>query len=152
MTGGSIGWQIGVQSTDLVLLVMNRQGVEDLLADKFTLGGNRSRSPAGPVGRSARRRRQTSGSRAQILAYSRSKGLVCRRLDRGQRAFDADGSGNRGVLRPRRSAFAASSAAPDADAEASGGRRFAGSTHAQEARRAPRVVRRSDVKDEGVNK
>ena len=50
MTGGSIGWQIGAQSVDLVLLVMNKQGVDDLLSNKFKLGGNLSVA-AGPVGR-----------------------------------------------------------------------------------------------------
>ena len=73
MTGGSIGWQIGVESVDLVLLVMNRKGIEQMLQDKFTLGGDLSVA-AGPVGRSAQ-----AGTNAQanagILAYSRSKGL-----------------------------------------------------------------------------
>jgi lipid-binding SYLF domain-containing protein len=73
MTGGSIGWQIGVESTDLVLLVMNRKGVEDLLDDKFTLGGNLSVA-AGPVGRSADAATNIKIS-SQVLAYSRSKGL-----------------------------------------------------------------------------
>jgi len=73
MTGGSIGWQIGVESVDLVLLVMNRKGVNELLEDKFTIGGDLSIA-AGPVGRNAQ-----AGTNAQfntgILAYSRSKGL-----------------------------------------------------------------------------
>lgn len=73
MSGGSIGWQIGLESVDLVLLVMNRKGIEQLLQDKFTLGGELSVA-AGPVGRNAQ-----AGTNAQanagILAYSRSKGL-----------------------------------------------------------------------------
>jgi lipid-binding SYLF domain-containing protein len=73
ITGGSIGWQIGVQSTDLVLLVMNRDGVEALLSDRFTLGGNLSIA-AGPVGRSADAATDAKLS-SQILAYSRTKGL-----------------------------------------------------------------------------
>jgi len=73
MTGGSIGWQIGVESIDLVLLVMNRRGVDDLLDDRFTLGGSLSVA-AGPVGRSGEAATNTQVS-AQILAYSRSKGL-----------------------------------------------------------------------------
>jgi lipid-binding SYLF domain-containing protein len=73
MTGGSIGWQIGVESVDLVLLVMNRGGIDDLLADKFTLGGNMSVA-AGPVGRNADAATDVKlGS--GILAYSRAKGL-----------------------------------------------------------------------------
>jgi lipid-binding SYLF domain-containing protein len=73
MTGGSIGWQIGVESVDLVLLVMNRRGVDDLLEDRFTLGGSLSVA-AGPVGRSGEASTNAQVS-AQILAYSRSKGL-----------------------------------------------------------------------------
>lgn len=73
MTGGSIGWQIGVESVDLVLLVVNRDGVNDLLSDKFTIGGNMSVA-AGPVGRNADAATDAKlGS--QILAYSRAKGL-----------------------------------------------------------------------------
>lgn len=73
MTGGSIGWQIGVESVDLVLLVMNRRGVDELLEDRFTIGGNLSVA-AGPVGRSGDAATDTQIA-AQILAYSRSKGL-----------------------------------------------------------------------------
>jgi lipid-binding SYLF domain-containing protein len=73
MTGGSIGWQIGVEAVDLVLLVMNRNGVDELLEDRFTLGGNLSIS-AGPVGRTGAAATDAQFS-AQILAYSRSKGL-----------------------------------------------------------------------------
>jgi lipid-binding SYLF domain-containing protein len=73
MTGGSIGWQIGAQSVDLVLLVMNRQGVDDLLSNKFKIGGNLSLA-AGPVGRAAEASTDAKFS-SQILAYSRAKGL-----------------------------------------------------------------------------
>jgi lipid-binding SYLF domain-containing protein len=73
MTGGSIGWQIGVQSVDLVLLVMNPSGVSSLLDDKFTIGGTLSAS-AGPVGRSAEASTDAKLN-SQILAYSRAKGL-----------------------------------------------------------------------------
>ena len=73
MTGGSIGWQIGVESVDLVLLVMNKNGIDQLLQDKFTIGGDLSVA-AGPVGRNA-----SAGTNAQanagLLAYSRAKGL-----------------------------------------------------------------------------
>jgi lipid-binding SYLF domain-containing protein len=47
MTGGSIGWQLGVQSTDLVLLVMNKDGVDELLSSEFKLGADASVA-AGP--------------------------------------------------------------------------------------------------------
>jgi len=73
MTGGSIGWQIGVESVDLVLLVMNKDGVSQLLDDRFTIGGSLGVT-AGPVGRSAEAS-TNPGFDAGILAYSRSKGL-----------------------------------------------------------------------------
>ena len=73
LTGGSIGWQIGLQAVDLVLVVMNRDGVDDLLRSEFTLGGNASVA-AGPVGRSAEAATDALMG-AKILAYSRAKGL-----------------------------------------------------------------------------
>lgn len=91
MTGGSIGWQIGVESTDLVLLVMNRKGVDDLLDDKFTLGGSLSVA-AGPVGRSADAATTIKIS-TQVLAYSRSKGLFAGATLEGS-ALNADDDAN----------------------------------------------------------
>ena len=73
LTGGSIGWQIGLQAVDLVLLVMNKDGVKDLLANEFKFGANASVA-AGPVGRQGEASTDASLS-AQILAYSRAKGL-----------------------------------------------------------------------------
>jgi lipid-binding SYLF domain-containing protein len=73
LTGGSIGWQIGLQAVDLVLLVMNRDGVKELLDNEFKLGANVSVA-AGPVGRQGEASTDASLS-AQILAYSRAKGL-----------------------------------------------------------------------------
>ena len=73
LTGGSIGWQIGLQAVDLVLVVMNREGVDDLLRSEFTLGGNASVA-AGPVGRSAEASTDALMG-AKILAYSRARGL-----------------------------------------------------------------------------
>lgn len=73
LTGGSIGWQIGVQSVDLVLLVMNSKGVKDLLENEFKFGANASVA-AGPVGRHGEASTDASLS-AEILAYSRAKGL-----------------------------------------------------------------------------
>jgi len=71
--GGSIGLQIGAQATDFVLLFMNKDGMQSLLSNDFTLGADASVA-AGPVGR------QTGAATdlkldAQILSYSRSKGL-----------------------------------------------------------------------------
>jgi SH3 domain-containing YSC84-like protein 1 len=71
--GGSIGLQIGVQSTDFVLLVMNEKGMNSLLSDKFSVGGDAS-AAAGPVGRQAGAATDVKLN-AEILSYSRSKGL-----------------------------------------------------------------------------
>jgi lipid-binding SYLF domain-containing protein len=71
--GGSVGLQIGAQATDFVLLFMNRDGMKSLLSDNFTLGGDASVA-AGPVGRQAGAETDVKLD-AQILSYSRSKGL-----------------------------------------------------------------------------
>jgi lipid-binding SYLF domain-containing protein len=73
MTGGSIGPQIGVQSTDFVLLFMNRSGADHLLKNEFTVGAEASVA-AGPVGREAGASTDWKLN-AEILSYSRSKGL-----------------------------------------------------------------------------
>ena len=73
LQGGSIGFQLGAEATDLVLLVMNTRGVEALLGSKVTLGGNAS-AAAGPKGRSLEASTDAS-MRAEILSYSRSRGL-----------------------------------------------------------------------------
>lgn len=71
--GGSVGFQIGASSTDLIMLVMNERGAEKLLASQFTLGAEGSVA-AGPVGRRATA--QTDAQmRAEILSWSRSQGL-----------------------------------------------------------------------------
>jgi len=73
MSGGSFGLQLGYSSTDFVLLFMNRDGIEKLLQDKFTIGADANLA-AGPVGRTASAATNTQMT-AKILAYSRSKGL-----------------------------------------------------------------------------
>jgi len=71
--GGSIGFQIGAGETDVVFLVMNERGMNRLMEDKFTVGGDAS-VMAGPVGRSAQA--QTDAMmHAEILSYSRSRGV-----------------------------------------------------------------------------
>jgi lipid-binding SYLF domain-containing protein len=71
--GGSIGFQIGASSTDLIMLVMNERGATKLLESKFTLGAEGSVA-AGPVGRTATA--QTDAQmHADILSWSRSQGL-----------------------------------------------------------------------------
>ncbi len=73
MTKGSIGFQIGASSTDLVLLVMNRAGVNRMLDDHVTLGTDASIA-AGPVGRTGSAATDQTLT-AEVLSYSRSKGL-----------------------------------------------------------------------------
>jgi len=71
--GGSVGFQIGASSTDVVMLVMNERGMRRLTEDKFTLGGEASVA-AGPVGRHTTAQTDAQLS-AEILSWSRSKGL-----------------------------------------------------------------------------
>jgi lipid-binding SYLF domain-containing protein len=73
LEGGSFGWQIGGQSTDLVLVAMNQQGLQDMLKNKFKLGGDAAAS-AGPVGRNAQAGTDWKLN-AEFLTWSRSKGL-----------------------------------------------------------------------------
>ena len=71
--GGSVGLQIGASKTDFILLFMNDDALGGLLKDKFEIGGEGS-ATAGPVGRSAAASTDAL-LRAQIISYSRSKGL-----------------------------------------------------------------------------
>jgi len=71
--GASVGFQIGAESTDFVMLFMNKDGLNSLLSNEFTLGGDASVA-AGPVGRQAGAATDLKLN-AQILSYSRSKGL-----------------------------------------------------------------------------
>ncbi|MCI0420157.1 MAG: lipid-binding SYLF domain-containing protein [Acidobacteria bacterium] len=71
--GGSFGLQIGVAAVDVVMLVMHRDGVNSLLKNKFTMGGDVS-AAAGPVGR-AGAAETDAYLKAKILSYSRSRGV-----------------------------------------------------------------------------
>src|ERR1700730_14363079 len=73
VTGGSIGFQIGGQAVDLVMLVMNNDGMQHLLSSKFALGADASVA-AGPVGRHAEGNTDWK-MRAQVLTYSRARGI-----------------------------------------------------------------------------
>jgi lipid-binding SYLF domain-containing protein len=73
LDGGSVGLQLGAESTDVVLLVMNRRGVDALLSSKVKLGGNAS-AAAGPKGRNLEASTDAT-MRAEILSYSRARGL-----------------------------------------------------------------------------
>ena len=70
--GGSVGFQIGAEATDVVMLVLNREGIDSLLKSKFTLGGEASVA-GGPVGRSSTAETDAA-MKAKILSYSRSRG------------------------------------------------------------------------------
>src|SRR6202789_1853032 len=70
MAGGSFGFQIGGQATDLVMIPMNQRGLQDMLKNKFKLGADAAAS-AGPVGRNAAAGTDLEVD-AEVLAYSRS--------------------------------------------------------------------------------
>src|SRR4051794_32458365 len=89
---GSWGLQIGAQETDLVLLIMNRRGIDKLLDDKVSLGADASVA-AGPVGRTATAATDAQ-LKAEMLSYSRSSGVFA--------GIDLSG----GVLRPDKEADA----------------------------------------------
>ena len=71
--GGSFGFQIGGQATDLVLVAVNDRGMQDLLRDKFKIGGDAS-AAAGPIGRAGTASTDWKMN-AELLSYSRAKGL-----------------------------------------------------------------------------
>ena len=82
LAGGSFGFQIGGQATDLILVAMNDQGLQDMLKNKFKIGADAAAS-AGPVGRNAQAGTDWKMN-AEFLTYSRSKGLFA--------GIDLDGS------------------------------------------------------------
>jgi lipid-binding SYLF domain-containing protein len=71
ITGGGVGWQIGVQSTDIVLVFTTRRGVEGLAGGQLTLGAGASVA-AGPIGRQGE---AAAGLDAEVFSYSRNRGL-----------------------------------------------------------------------------
>jgi SH3 domain-containing YSC84-like protein 1 len=73
LAGGSFGFQIGGQATDLVLVAMNEQGLQQMLKNKFKMGADAAAS-AGPVGRNAQAGTDWKMN-AEFLSYSRAKGL-----------------------------------------------------------------------------
>src|SRR5438270_5700650 len=73
ITGGSVGFQIGGQAVDLVMLIMNNDGMQHLLTSKVALGADASVA-AGPVGRHAEGNTDWK-MRAQVLTYSRARGV-----------------------------------------------------------------------------
>jgi lipid-binding SYLF domain-containing protein len=73
LTGGSFGLQIGGQATDIILVISGRRGLENLVSNQFKIGADASLA-AGPVGRDAQASTDIQ-LRAQILSYSRARGL-----------------------------------------------------------------------------
>lgn len=89
IAGGNFGFQIGLQSVDVVLLFVNQKGVDKLLKDQFTLGGDASVA-AGPVGRTAEAGTDVS-LQSEIYSYARSRGLFAGvALDGARMYTDAD--------------------------------------------------------------
>lgn len=91
---GSIGFQIGGSESEIVMLVMNEKGMNRLLSNKFTLGGDATVA-AGPVGRNASAKTDAS-MRAEILSYSRSRGVFAGVALEGG-TLRADDSGNKDI-------------------------------------------------------
>jgi lipid-binding SYLF domain-containing protein len=73
ITGGSIGWQIGVQGIDIILVFKSSRSIEHIMTGKFTLGADASIA-AGPVGREASAATDVQ-LKSEIYSYSRSRGL-----------------------------------------------------------------------------
>jgi len=73
LTGGSVGWQAGIQGTDVILVFMTRKSVDGMMRGKFTIGADAA-AAAGPVGRNAAAATDAR-LKAEILSYSRSRGL-----------------------------------------------------------------------------
>ncbi len=73
LTGGSFGWQIGAQSTDIILVFKTREGVDGIANGKFTLGADASIA-AGPVGRHTEIATDIQ-FKAEVFSYSRSRGI-----------------------------------------------------------------------------
>lgn len=98
LAGGSVGWQIGVQQTDVVLVFTTKAGIDRITKGKMTLGADASVA-AGPVGRQASA--GTDGSfKAEVYSYSRSRGLFAGLALDGS-ALTIDAKSNRSFYRTR---------------------------------------------------
>lgn len=94
LEGGSVGYQIGGSSTDIIMVFMNDHALQSLLGDKFKLGADASVA-AGPVGRDAAADTDVR-LRAEILTYSRSHGIFAG-VSLGGAVVQADKSGDRAM-------------------------------------------------------
>ena len=92
LSGGKFGLLIGGKETDVIMLVMNKSGMEHLLSNKFQIGGEAA-AAAGPVGRDSSAMTDAA-LHAEILTYSRSRGLFGG-LDIGGSAVTEDDDSNR---------------------------------------------------------
>jgi len=97
ITGGSWGLQIGIEGIDLVMVIQNDKGMQQLLASKFQLGGNAS-AAAGPVGRHASAKTDWKLD-AEVLTYSRAKGVFAG-LDLSGAAIRQDNDAMKAVYGP----------------------------------------------------
>jgi lipid-binding SYLF domain-containing protein len=89
LTGGSIGWQFGVESADVVLIFANERSVKNIASGKFTLGGDAT-AVAGPLGR---RSTKAVTFKSEVYVYSHSRGLFAGAAFEGARLdIDQDGS------------------------------------------------------------
>ncbi len=101
LEGGNIGFQLGAQATDFVLLVMNTKGAKSILSSKVKLGADAS-AAAGPKGRSAAAATDVV-MKAEILSYSRSRGLFAGVSLEGS-TLRSDGGANKNLYRKELSA------------------------------------------------
>jgi lipid-binding SYLF domain-containing protein len=115
INGGSIGAQIGAQAVDVVLIIMSRRGLQNLVSNEFKIGADAGVA-AGPVGRDASASTDVS-LRAEILSYSRSRGLFAG-INLNGSSIRADGDANQRFYgKPLKTAdivFQAVAGAPDA--------------------------------------
>lgn len=115
MTGGSIGFQAGVSSTDVILVFRTQRGVDSIVHGKFTLGADAS-AAAGPVGRTAQAATDAQ-LKAEIYSYSRARGLFAGAALDGT-AITIDNDANQAVygkgVTPRRIFDGGVSNVPDA--------------------------------------
>ena len=117
LKGGSVGFQLGGESIDLVMLIMNRRGAEFLTSNKFNVGGDLS-AAAGPVGRDATASTDIAMN-AEIYTYSRARGLFGGVSLKGA-VLKADDDGNKELYGRRveaRSLLLDGGVAPPADAQ-----------------------------------
>ena len=97
LEGGSVGYQIGGSSTDIVMLFMNDHALQSLLSDKFKMGADATVA-AGPVGRNSAAATDARMN-AEILSYSRAKGLFAG-VSLDGAVMQADKSGDHAMYGP----------------------------------------------------